>query len=729
MIHYINFLKIKNLIFIIIMNKILLISFIFSLMYLLNLSKKSEDFTNVLLKNDIINLYNSTIKSQNIDTNILDLLFDDSINDDITLQNYFSNIKMSPDNFNVNLLFIKNILDNNNSNSQLEYNITLNTQINSIIRTWHIDNLKNSILKIDNKLFQIILDIINKPVIQICSRDKFIEHCEKNYTSLNIKTNNIQPNITISNNQPKINNINDIEKFVNTISLKQIEEIETNITITDNNKKFMDIKSLDSVLRNFNSKSFGIDVEDKLNDILRQYFRKYRRNVNLLDTNNFVNLVNILVSNIKNNINNLIDEPDIDKLKIHIDDFNKFKKIFYSLKHYYKLAQAYELINKNVRNTEDRVRALLCCSKKDENTCYNFSSIKDPSALIFGYNKFGFAKSVTCVNDSDITQKLLDDQEKTLDDYLNSFDSWKNASTDNKNNVLNNLIKVLQINNINVNINDKIKNIRLQILDNNINMSTIKTLPHDSSKYFILKSPEYNKIKDIISKITNLKDLQTVINKIGFEHIILKSTLENSKIFVLSIINFKEILENFNYFDNTLTITKLIGIFNTSQTFSDIMYQTNIPIKYHQIIIDYILNNLKSNNIIQLNNYTINSIPNDIIKYIDIKPSEQHLNLCSLNTRNYILEKLRRERLITIDEYINFNKQLDVYCNPDNVNIKDIKSNNIPVNNNIGLNVIERTHSEYNDFIKENKEITNQNLNNEVVSNNILFNFIRNTYN
>jgi hypothetical protein len=490
MIHYINFLKIKNLIFIIIMNKILLISFIFSLMYLLNLSKKSEDFTNVLLKNDIINLYNSTIKSQNIDTNILDLLFDDSINDNITLQNYFNNIKISPNNFNVNLLFIKNILDNNNSNSLLEYDITLNTQINSIIRTWHIDNLKNSTLKIDNKLLQIILDIINKPVIQICSRDKFIEYCEKNYTSQNIKSNNIQPNITISNNQPKINNINDIEKFVNTISLKQIEEIETNITITDNNKKFMDIKSLDSVLRNFNSKSFGIDVEDKLNDILRQYFRKYRRNVNLLDTNNFVNLVNILVSNIKNNINNLIDEPDIDKLKIHIDDFNKFKKIFYSLKHYYKLAQAYELINKNVRNTEEKIRALLCCSKKDENTCYNFSSIKGPSALIFGYNKFGFAKSVTCVNDSDITQKLLDDQEKTLDDYLNSFDSWKNASTDNKNNVLNNLIKVLQINNINVNINDKIKNIRLQILDNNINinMSTIKTLPHDTTKYFILKS-------------------------------------------------------------------------------------------------------------------------------------------------------------------------------------------------------------------------------------------------
>ena len=90
-----------------------------------------------------------------------------------------------------------------------EYDVTKQTLLKDVVQTWLIDNLKNSLICLidDKKTIELIIQqigiLIIKPYVEICSKEKFIEYCDANYTQNQKKNeNNIEPKVINIPNNP-----------------------------------------------------------------------------------------------------------------------------------------------------------------------------------------------------------------------------------------------------------------------------------------------------------------------------------------------------------------------------------------------------------------------------------------------------------------------------------------------------------------------------------------------
>jgi hypothetical protein len=179
------------------------------------------------------------------------------------------------------------------------------------------------------------------------------------------------------------------KKEIQTGSL-QILNMESKILpLVSSSPKYMDIHSLSEHLQKFNVKSFGTVLEPSMIKIMSIFKQNNKKDFNILDKKEFGKLVVILVDQIKLVVNKIVDEDDFSKLKPFIEEFNNLQKIFYLLKHNYKLLLAYELINTKIIKIDERLQAQLWCSKTNEKSCFNFSANpKNSSGIIYGFNEF-----------------------------------------------------------------------------------------------------------------------------------------------------------------------------------------------------------------------------------------------------------------------------------------------------------------------------------------------------
>jgi hypothetical protein len=695
---------------------------------------------------------------------ILNPLFDQTVIDDkLTVQEYLEQNKVPKEQVNMVFELYNTILNDNHMISGLiEYNVDNKSLMNTLVNTVYVDNLRNSmfcIISSDKQvlgmLLQQIVLLINTPKVEICTKEKFIEYCDKNYFA-QIKASKVEPKVKVTTETKptgetkvvgEVINKQEIEKFANELeeTKKEIDsgtmkilDIEKQLLpLIDNNPKFMDAKSISDIMNSFNEKSYGPDVEKQLKVLIDRYQSKYGK-VNLIEIKEFGNLVKMLIDELKLIIQRLIEEDDMDKLKVIIGDFNAHKKIFYFFKHNYKIVQAYQIINKEVSDNDKKLRAMLCCSKTGTTSCHNFSNIaKNPTAIIFGFNNLGYAKTIKCIKDSDEANQLIAEQEKTVDDILSSrYEMWKKISKDEKMVIMNNFDKLLKINGVNIlNINGKIGDIRQELAEqkklNFVQLTrTLYVKPSDISKFFKLSGELALKL-DQVMKFEKIKDIQDFINKQGFnkKQVIFNTNvnLDYAKKITIDLMTAQEVLFNFNYKDNADTVAKLFSIMETSESFGEILNKTPIQSRYHTIIVEYLMKTIESGKYAVIQKYDMKSVPNDVIKYLQSKPSDINLNICRV--RGEILQKLRRDRTINLKEFDEYDKQLEILCNPSKVEIKDIISNKIPIDSNKGLPVVERKHVNYDEFIKEHKQIEKYNLKTEVVSDEILYNFMKNTYN
>jgi hypothetical protein len=116
-----------------------------------------------------------------------------------------------------------------------------------------------------------------------------------------------------------------------------------------------------------------------------------------------------------------------------------------------------------------------------------------------------------------------------------------------------------------------------------------------------------------------------------------------------------------------------------------------------------------------------------VINYVKSKPTDQTLNLCDVYS--LALGQFRKDRAININEYNEIDEKMIMYCEPNKITLDKISSSKIPINETKGLNVLERSHVDYSAFVNENNQISKNNLKSEIISDNILYNFIKNTYN
>ena len=521
----------------------------------------------------------------------------------------------------------------------------------------------------------------------------------------------------------------------------QIFKIKSNpLPLISNSSKYMDIHSLSEHLQKFNSKSLGSTLEPSMIKLMSIYKRNNNKDFNILDKKEFGKIVVILVDDIKLTVNKIIDEDDFSKLKPFVDEFNNLQKIFYLLKHNYKLLLAYELINNKIKKDDEKLQTQLCCSKTGEKSCFNFSANpKNSSAILYGFNELGYVNSVKCIKEDESSKKLEKEQNMTIDDLFNEkYASWRNLTKENKSRIFANVINYLLIFGIKLNkIDDKIINIRKQLEENKnkITMSDIMVnkIPIELDeiiKQTMNNSHDKNTMIEKIKKTDSIDKLNEIVMSLGYtkDHIMFNNNMD-----LLYAKNITE--ELFKYIDtfkifksnDPIIIGKLFGIIKTNETFSQIMKTTNILPRYHYDLIESILKKIVDKKFAIVRPYTMNSLPGNTIHYLQSKPSGKDLNFC--NVHEEFLLQLRKDRSITNDEFNKYLQQSYLYCNPNKVNITDIKSITIPINNKKGLAIIDRNHKSYDEFVKENKEIVKNKLVSKVVSDNILYNTIKNSYN
>lgn len=746
-----------------------------------NCNYNQEPFDNICkemqfdFKDNILKYNNAQIKDLKLEKYVeiiikpfIDFKEIDSI---MTIEKYFITNNLPSNQINSAIILVKSIINNNCLMSALsEYDITPKSTLKDIIQTYLIDNLKNSLIcLISNKqaielIVQQILLLIVKPYVEICSKDKFIEYCERNYNNIEQGiSDNILSDIVVkddSGNSKKRCNINKkrIEKFANELDAMhaninkggmQLLDIESKmLPLLNNSSKFMSTVSIENVIQTFDSTVFGKDLEPYMNNLMLLYKQKYRKDLNISNKKDFSNFVILLIDDFKDLISELRgdylctgDNDDSEEVELLVNKFNSYKKIYLMLKHYYKIVLVYELINTNIKDNDVKLQSMLCCSKKGEKSCYNFSNdLNNPSAIIYGFNDIGYVNSVKCIQNSPEAIASQLEQDKTLDEILSiKYDLWKNLSKDNKNLIyinINNLFKIYGVNL--TNIDDNLSLIRKQFINISkpISINDINKILNFSSGTIINKlqvndNKDYNQIIQLLDKINNISDLIKLLSDNGFnkEQIIFNSnvTLDISKSIAKVALFSKYLFSNFSYTDNSNTVVKIIGILNTKQTFSEIFSETNIIPRNFMLILQTILSSIKNSDFAILNDYDINSVPSDVIKYIKSKPTDISMNLC--NVYSIALDKFRKDRVIDINEYTTINEKIILYCDPNKLKITDITADKIPINESKGLNVLDRTFQNYPDFIKEQKYINDNNMKVDIAADNILFNVYKNLNN
>ncbi len=754
------------------MNKILLLVILGIILFLLVNRQTciSENFSNICwslqssYRDDILIQNKKLIidlgLNENINEIIEPLIKTQPIDKKITLEKYLTDKKI-PLNKLLNAVKLINTILNNNCmiSALVEYDIKASTPLINVVTTWYMDNLRNSMLcvindkKVIDGLIKQMAVIILSPRIELCTKDKFKQYCEKSYENY---VKQITPKVKVisdAKGQAKAQVVNkkELETFAQELdktkkdleagSSMQILNMESKLLpLVSNSPKYMDVNSMAKYLQTFNAKSLGSDLEPYMIKLMGIFKSNNKKDLNLMDKKDFGKFVGILVDQFKLSVNKIVEEDDLSKLKPLIVDFSNYQKIFYLLKHNYKLLLALELIDKKVKRDDEKLQAQLCCSKTGEKSCFNFSvNPKNPSAIIYGFNELGYVNTAKCIKEDEASKKLEKEQSMTLDElFSNKYALWKNISKEHKTTILASVVNLFAIHGIKLEkIDGKIHDIRKQFEENKnkITMSdlnlTVPVKPSEINKNFIVNNEYFKGIVARIKKADKIDKVQQIVKDIGFtsDQILFNASvnLVYAKDITETLALVKEVMKNFGYDNNSVTVAKIFGIVGTPETFAEIMSKTTILPRHHQLIVDFILKTITGKKFAVVRTHTMNSVPDTIIKYLQSKPADKNLNLC--NVYNDFLSQLRKDRVISNTEFNQYDQQIELYCNPNVVKIPDIKSVKIPVNDKKGLAVIDRAHKTYTEFVKEHKEVEKYNLKSEVVSDNILFNLIRNTYN
>lgn len=741
------------------MNKIILIIIIVFFFIFLNLDK-NEPFDNVcqiiqtnikdqILKNNIDLIINLGLeKIAEIITKPFHII--EKIDMNITVEEYLISKNIDIKQIDNSIIFIKAICDNNCLMSALiEYEITKKTKMINVVQTFLLDCLYNNLIcltndkkTIQNVIEQIII-LILKPFVEICSTEKFIEYCEANYIQQQEQKNNIVKPESEQSLKKQVehfsNEINNIVSEIKNNNTLKILDIESKVLpVISNSTKFTSIESLDKIITSFNSNSLGFEIEPYLKEQINLYKNKYNKDLNISIKSDFSNFIKLFIENIKELISIVLGEKQTTmSIDAQVKKFNAFRTIYYQMKYYYKLVSIYELISVNIKSNDEKIQAMLCCSKTGEKSCINFGDKKNPSAVIYGFNDYGYVKSSKCVANTPEAKTNVEEQNQIVDDILSTkYELWGKVARENKLIIYGFLTSIFKLHDIQIKLIDTTLGVvRKQLLVKKISVQEImQVLPIKQNniieKFNItLNKPEYIYIINSIDKSKNIDEISNILYSNGFtkDQIVFNSNvlLDVAKSISKVVIYAKFLFAFHNYMNSSDTIIKIIGISKTNQTFNEILSSTKIMPRYYLLILEALIQTMQNSDIVIISKYDMNSIPLNVIKYTKSKPTDKTLNLCSIYSET--LNKLRKDRTININEYNQLEEKINFYCNPDKIPIEKINSTNIPLNNTKGLNVIERKNQDYTTFNNDYNKARQNNI--SIVSDEILYNFIKNTYN
>ena len=558
-----------------------------------------------------------------------------------------------------------NIVLNNNRvwDGANEYKVTLNSKVSQIRHIWLLDKLLTDLNCVLSKkqvdsIKDEVKNIMKDKAMKLCNQQELVDYCA-----------------TVSRN-PKMAAL-----YKSSILSEEKEMKKGNMKETTGNGKIRNFKlvSLKKSIANFGEGYYREPLNSTLKELLGQFEEKYSRKIDRYDRDDLRRLTLLYVPVLKVVVDKKLSVGKCsaqEKNQINTD-YKNHQELFYLLKHQYKLISIYDLINNSMEKDQDKELAYKCCvdSKNSSNMCFDFGEKNKSYPIIYGFNKYGYAKNKPCMIET--KKEVFDMQTKSLEVRMSSNKYWSSISEGVKTKFYINLanlinyfisqkidstIKNLGVSSIlnktgNQNMNlmlpeklDTVEVIVDTIIDDNTKKS-IDSIQLASSTSTIMKLANQNGLTeaDFDFKSMYVKQNQAAVNKVKFA--------------VLKLIELRRLLQVFKANESAINITiaKLLAISPTTDNYYNILLKGGVQPRFHQNVINHLYKMLVDVKLIKLEPINLSSKPSDSIKYIEkLFPTSKDMDVCS-NFKN-VLIALRTKRKITPSEYVKYSEDLKKFC-------------------------------------------------------------------
>ena len=195
---------------------------------------------------------------------------------------------------------IKNINDimNNNRKHDIfnDYNITGKTTLAQIRNSWLQDNILNKyICEVDKKKIEMLnnylISLVTASYVKLCTKEALIKQCSELAKSNKIEEEHNDEEQSNSENQSNVNEQSsdkNIEKVVE--NMTNFIKINTEKNLVENleNTNEFEVNSLEKVLQNVNTSSFGDLEKPLLIKYINMFEKKFNKNFDFKTSNNIV---------------------------------------------------------------------------------------------------------------------------------------------------------------------------------------------------------------------------------------------------------------------------------------------------------------------------------------------------------------------------------------------------------------------------------------------------------
>lgn len=640
--------------------KLLSISLIFYLIYKSCKSKKYENMIcdldrpkyNYFFKNYLHLLDNYNFKNKQL--SILKGIFNinpkksKSVKDNKQINSILKNNNVSSKKYLISA--INDILNSNRIWDNIHnYVIDGKTTLSNLRHIWLLDKLftdlrcKGQDSEIVNNLR---IKLVGSP-LRLCNKDKLLRICSE------------------VSNKPNIKKITE-----DILNQEEQDFIDENI-----NDEYMDLKKFNFGSIKENVENFGLGYLDSdLNDILKLLFDKFEeklgREIDTKNRDDLRNLVLLYIPELKNLINRDAMTPDDDEDKVDIKKEKLLnQKMFYLLKHQYKIISIYNLINSMVESEKDKELAYKCCSDiNSDGKCYDFNLGTYSLPIIYGFNKYGYVKDSKCTPENQ--KNIFDEQELTLEQILNKDKNWESIDLKIKDKFFENFSNL-----INYFLDGKPESFRNKKISyligklNKNNQNIYKIIPSslDLTKNLIQnKKIPVNYMIESIQMSDNIDTLYILANKYGLEDFkfeVFEDDISKVKFSMMKFIEIKALL--LKYKCNPLrindTLSKMLVLKSSNKKYYDILKEGGILIRYHNNVVEEFSKILSEINSIEANKIDLNSKPIEIIIYKEkVFPLSKDLDLCQSYKR--ILSRIRDRRAISNKEFLDYKEKIKTFC-------------------------------------------------------------------
>lgn len=534
-------------------------------------------------------------------------------------------------------------------NDEENYTVNANTKISEVRHIWLFDKLLTDLkCGIESKdLIKKVKKILDDKPLKMCDENELIKYC------------------TLIGTKPKIGKLNTkkLEDEYNSLIKGEMDETKGKVL-----KKFK-LVSLKENVTKFGEGYYEKELDKILSSLITQFENKFSRKYNKLDRNDLVKLVLLYVPTLqkKINVNLATSKNNANKKEIQLD-LNRNRRLFYLLKHQYKLISIYNLINFHIKDEKKRESAYRCCSNSNsKGKCYDFDKGTKSTVQLFGFDRYGYVKDSKCTPESN--KKAFDNQRKTFNLLLNEHPIFNSSGNNVKIQFYKNLRDLLNYftdKKINIDIG-KSSVANLLVLLKDIDIKTV--LPEKLKTVTASKYAMNSNVKKILNSIQLANSAATILklsndNGLGrFNFLTFGEDMDKIKFAASKLIELQDLLigHRANPGKVTETMLKMLALERTKNDYYKILLDGGILMRHHDRVMDQFykfLNKIKSVNVSKI---SLSAIPYKTITYSGVVfPYVKDMDVCKIYSP--ILENLRKSRQINPNEFLDFKNSISQIC-------------------------------------------------------------------